>query len=373
MYKIRFLTALIIIFLLCCGCKKAGSDTKETESTAPAAAVEPADILPERKTSPGGGDLVAGGPILTVNADPVYRPEFRFWLNYIGKYYKSTLGIEEITDWDVRQNGMVLEDFFLSTAVGYARKDRAIEAKAKELGIDLSEKDLARIAEKRESNIRIYGSVSEYRRIVASMYISEEVFNYLTRIDHLGNYLFEHFYGKNGELFTDREVSKHIEEGGLMCAKYIFRSNLDADGNPLPAERQAENARLLENLLGQLDASDDPLVLFSELMKTYGEDEAAARFPNGRLFATGSRETAFETACAGLKEKRYSGIVTTSAGSYIILRMPIFADMAADSAGNTLRYRAAYEQFKKQVETWSMEMPVVYEDAYYDLNVRELF
>jgi hypothetical protein len=114
------------------------------------------------------------------------------------------------------------------------------------------------------------------------------------------------------------------------------------------------------------------MALFSELMTTYGEDEAATRFPNGRLFATGSRETAFETACAGLKENRYSGIVTTSAGSYIIMRMPIFPDMAADSAGNTLRYRAAYEQFKKQVETWSMEMEVVYEDAYYHVNVREL-
>jgi hypothetical protein len=204
------------------------------------------------------------------------------------------------------------------------------------------------------------------------MYMSEEVFNYLTRIDHLGNYLFEHFYGQNGENFTDREVSKHIEEGGLMCAKYIFRSNLDGDGNPLPAERQAENTRLLEDLLGRLDASDDPLALFTELMTTYGEDEAVIRFPSGRLFATGSRETAFEAACDKLKENRYSDIVTTSQGSYIILRMPIFPDMAADSAGNTLRYRAAYEQFKKRVEAWSTEMNVVYEDAYYYVNVREL-
>jgi len=377
MRKIRFFIALSVLLLLFCGCGSdvsdaAGADKEKTGSAAPAGVAETAEVLPERDAPPETGKLTAKSLILTVNAVPVYWPEFHFWLNYIGKYFKATLGVEEITDWSTQQNGMSLADFFLTTAVGYACKDRAIEAKAKVLGIALSEQDLAEIAEKRASNIRIYGSVSEYRRIVASMYMSEEVFNYLTEIDYLGNYLFEHFYGKNGEKFTDREVSAYIDEGGYMCAKYIFRSDLDAGGNVLTEEKRSENTRLLEELLGRLDASDDPPALFADLMKTYGEDDTVSRYPHGRLFLPGSREAAFEEAFSGLEENEYSGIVTTHDGSYIILRMPIFPAMTADSAGNTLRYRAAYERFKQRVEAWSMDMNVAYEDAYYRVNVEEI-
>lgn len=377
MKTIRFFTALSVMILLLWGCSGENSDGSENPvekpgSAAPAGAIETESVPQAPKTPAAGDRLTSQSLILTVNAAPVHWPEFHFWLNYIGKYYKAALGIEEITDWNAQQNEMSLEDFFLATAVGYACKDRAIEAKAKELGIELAPQDLAEIEEKRTSNIRIYGSVSEYRRIVASMYMSEEVFNYLTEIDYLGNDLFTHFYGENGEKFTDREVSAYVEEGGVKCAKYIFRSNLDTDGNPLPAEKQAENTRLLEDLLGQLDASDDPPALFTELIKAYGEDEAMSRLPHGRLFASGSRGTAFETAFSKLKENKYSGIVATKEGSYIILRLPVFPDMTADSAGNTLRYRAAYERFKKQVETWSMAMDVVYEDGYYQVDVKQL-
>jgi len=378
MQKIRFFTALCVLALLLLGFSgennaAEGTPGENVEIAAPEGAIETASVpAPSRGTPAEGEKLTYNSPILTINADPVRWPEFHFWLNFIGKYYKNSLGIEEITDWNVQQNGMGLADFFLSTAVGYAQKDRAIEAEANALGIELSEEDIAEIEEKRASNIQIYGSVSEYRRIVASMYMSEEVFNYLTKIDYLGNYLFEHFYGKNGEKFTDREVSAYIEENSLMCAKYIFRSNFDTAGNPLTAEKLAENTRLLEDLLEKLDSSDAPSVLFGELLKAYGEDEAISIFPNGRLLLPGSKGTEFETACAGLRENGYSGVVATKGGSYIIMRMPIYPEMTADSAGNTLRYHAAYERFKKKVAAWSTEMNVVYEDAYYQVNVEEL-
>lgn len=374
MQTIRFLAALFILLMLFWGCGGQNSDANEAphskiEGTADVVTAKTEPVSASREAPAADKKLASTSLILTVNADPVRWPEFHFWLKYIGKYYKSTLGIEEITDWSVQQNGMDLEDFFLATAVGYASKDRAIEAKAKELGIELSRQDLATIEETRAKNIQIYGSVSEYLRIVASMYMSEEVFNYLTKIDYLGNYIFEHFYGKNGERFTDREVSSYIEEGGFICARYIFRSGLDADGNPLTDEKEAENTRLLKELLERLSSSDNPGTLFTELANTYGEDETMPRFPNGRLFSPGSKGTSFETACSELKENEYSDIVTTKEGSYIILRMPISPAMTVDSAGNTLRYRAAYERFKQKVETWATEMNVVYEEGYYQVDV----
>ncbi len=360
------LSILLIIFSGCSG-ESAGGDTPAEKATQ----MKPVDTAPTASADAPAqpARLSATTQILTINDTPVKWPEFHFWLNYIAKYYKASLGIDKITNWNVDQNGMHLRDFFLATAVGYARKDRAIEAKAAQLGIDLSEKDRAEIEKKRISNIKIYGSELEYRRIVSSMYMSEEVFNYLTRIDYLGNYLFEYFYGAKGEKFSDKEISAYIEDGGYICAKYIFISGKDADGNDLGSKKRMENQRLLEDLLGRLDASDAPLPLFTKLMNEYGEDKTISSYPDGRLFPAGVREKAFETAWLKLKENQYSRIVTTDAGDYIILRMPISPTMTADSAGNTLRYRAAYETFKKQVEDWSTKMKVDYQDAYYKIDV----
>lgn len=344
----------------------AGSDV----STAASEAVESKSS--EESAPPKRATLTARTEVLTVNNDPVYWPEFLFWVKYIGKYYKAAMGMEEITDWETEQNGMGLREFFLSTAVGYARKDRAIEAMAGEMGVGLTEEDITEMEERRDGNIKIYGSVSEYRRIVASMYVSEEVFTYLTKMDYLGNHLFEHLFGENGENFSDREIAAFIREGGFMCAKYIFLSNLDTDGHA-DAQKRTENAAILHDLIARLDASEEPLSLFTGLMNQFGQDETLAQFPNGRLITAGARGEAFESAYLDLSENEYSGVVTTGAGCYIILRLPIFPAMKADASGNTLRYWAAYETFKKRVEEWSEKMEVEYREAYDGLDIEGLF
>lgn len=371
---IGFFTVLLLIASGCSGSKsdddKPHNDSKRAETIT---TDEKISGVFENKTSFKETAFSAKTLILTVGSSQVYWPEFHFWLNYIQKYYRNYHNIDRITDWNVEQNGMSLREFFLSCAAGYACKDRAIEAKAKELGIELSVSDLAEIEKQRKENIRIYGSESEYLHIIHSMYISEGVFNYLTRIDYLGNYLFENLYGTKGEKCTNREVLEYVDKEGYMCAKYIFLSNSDSEGSPLSAEKRKEKCKLLEDILGRLNESRDPITVFEELIKKYGEDRIIANYPDGRLFVSGAMEQQFENAYLKLKENKYSGIVQTDKGWYIILRKPIFPDMTADSGGNTLRYWTAYKYlFKNQVEEWSSEIKVKYEDAYYRIDVEGL-
>ena len=368
------LCALLMVFLSCSGCNSDASTSpgENINSGLSMKAAESGNIGSVNKASYEERRPSAATLILTVDSTPVYWPEFHFWLNYIVKYYKKAYGYDEITDWNVEQNGMPLSEFFLSCAVGYARKDRAIEAKAEELGIRLSEDDLAEIEERRKDNIKIYGSEMEYRRIVSSMYMSEDVFNYLTKIDYLGDYLFEYLYGAKGEKCSDKDISSYIEKEGYMCAKYIFLSNTDSDGNELTAEKREKNYKLLEDILVQLDSSDNPLALFVTHMNKYGEDKKVLNYPDGRLFVPGVMGKEFEKAYLELDKNEYSGIVKTDKGYYIILRMPFFPSMTADSAGNTLRYWVAYELFKNHVENCSEEMKIEYKDAYYEIDVEGL-
>jgi hypothetical protein len=326
----------------------------------------------ERRSKSEGG-MSSKTLILTVGSSPVYWPEFHFWLNFIQKYYKSYHNIDKITDWSVKQNGMSLKEFFLSNAAAYACKDRAIEAKARELGIELSVRDLAEIEKRRNDNINIYGSEQEYIRIVSSMYISEDVFNYLTRIDYLGNNLFEKLYGAKGEKCSDKDISDYVKEQGLMCSKYIFLADADTSEKETNAEQLNGNYRLLEDILARLDKSADPIALFNTLMKEYNQDSSISDYPDGCLFVPGAMEQEFESAYLKLEENKYSRIVKTLKGCYIILRKTISPDMTVDLSGNTLRYRIAYDNlFRKQIETLSEKMEVKYEDAYYSIDPEKL-
>jgi hypothetical protein len=338
--------------------------------TGAAKAVDTAKPAPARKVSSGANEFSADTLILTVDSNPVRWSEFLFWLRYIEKYYVKYHNLDKITDWSAKQNGMGLKEFFLSTAVGYASKDRAIEAKAKEQGIGLTADDLAEIQKQKESNLRIYGSRSEYLIIVNRMYVSEQVFDYLTKIDYVSKHLFKHLYGAKGEKCTNAEITAFVNKKGFMCAKYIFLSNVDARGIALSAEKLAQNYKLLESITAQLEASKTPITLFDTLISKHSNEGSLLNYPDGRLIESGGIGAEFEKAYWQLDEKKYSGIVKTEDGYYIILRYPIFPEMTADSSGNTLRYVTAYEHlFKTQIEAWSAKAKIKYEDAYYEVNV----
>ncbi len=75
------------------------------------------------------------------------------------------------------------------------------------------------------------------------MYYSEDVYIYLQKIDRYTLALFTDLYGTNAEKCTDEQVVAYVNEVGLMCAKYIFRTDV-ARRYGLTAEESAENRAL---------------------------------------------------------------------------------------------------------------------------------
>lgn len=350
------LAALCLLLLIVSGCGERGAPSVSTSESAHAAG------------------LTADTVVMTVEGDPVRWPEFKFWLKHVTNYYKAIHHLDEIADWGVEQDGLSLEEFLTKAAVEQAVTARAIEKEARQRGFGLTESDLAQIAQERATNISTYGGEAEYRRVIAGMYYSEDVYAYLQEIDRYTLALFTDLYGESGEKCTDEQVMAYVDEAGLMCAKYIFLASTAPDGTALPADEQAANRALLEDLISRLDSSADPLGLFDSLAYEHNEDTALRAYPDGRLFGPGTMGEEFERACTSLSEGRYSGVVETEDGFYLILRLPVRPDMVADSSGATLRSRAAYDYlFQKQIDEWCAGMDVDYGEAYGHISVRELF
>lgn len=304
--------------------------------------------------------LAPGTLVLSVGSRPVFWREIRFWLNYLGKHYKDTHLL----------NGPDLREFLLSTAIAYTCNDTAIEEQAAKLGIHLLEADLAQMAKTRQDDIDIYGGRAEYLRIVESMYGSEEQYEYLTKIDYLGSYVFNRLYGPDGGKCTDACVSAYVAQAGLINARYIFFSNRDVARNEVSALKRRQNRALLRNMLRRLDASPDPQTVFVALAAKYHAAPALANTLDSPLFARSSKGAEFSAAYDQLADHEYSRIVETSDGYYIILRMPIAPDMKVGTADKNLRYWAAYEYlYKKQIADWCGELSITYDDAYRRIDV----
>jgi hypothetical protein len=325
------------------------------------------------RTASTAAPLTDDALVLTVGSRPVYWSEYRFWLTYLGRYYKSAHGLSSISDWRAQQDGVELKESFLRTATAYVCNDTAIEAQSTAAGIQLAPEDLAELARTRADNIRIYGSYPEYLRIVGSMYGSEAQFQYLARIDRLSSYLFAHLYGSGGERCSDDCVTQYIEAQGLSAVLYIFRSHTDASGNAVTAQQRRSNYQLLKQLHARLRASSSPAALFSRLMARYSDDSSLGDYPDGRIIARGSKGAEFDRALESLADNAYSDVISAAAGDYLILRKPLSVTMAVDNSGTTLRYWAAYQGlFKPQIDRWCADLPIQYSDSFQHIDVEAL-
>jgi hypothetical protein len=363
----RTLLTIAVLVTVCVGAR-----TPATAAEVPSLASNQIAGLPEASVA-SSGPLADDTLILTVGSRPVYWTEYRFWLTYLGRYYENTHGLSAITDWHARQDGVGLKESFLNGATAYVCNDTAIEGQSAAAGIQLTPEDVAELTRVREDNIKIYGSYSEYLRIVGSMYGSEAQFQYLAKIERLSKYLFAHLYGAGGDRCSDDCVTQFTEAQGLSAALYIFRSNTDASGKPVNSRKRRSNDQLLGRLHAQLQASSSPAALFSRLMNRYSDDSSLGGYLNGRIIARGSKGREFDLALRNLADSAYSNVISTRAGGYLILRKPLSPNMVVDNSGTTLRYWAAYQGlFKPLIERWCADLSIQYSDAFGNIDMEGL-
>jgi hypothetical protein len=322
-------------------------------------------------TFPPDTPMIISGELI-ISWGEFYAFMFRTVTNLIASYGAAIDWSEELDD------GYSIADLILEFATEEALSFMTYEYGIKSLGLTLSDDDIAMLNEDIEYLISLYGSMEALEDSLRenSGISSFEIFEKLIKVEFFIELIVEELYGENALSFPDESVAQYASQNGYMMALHILRMKTE-DGDDTPLNES-------ENILARLNeqvGSDDFVDFFKELMREESEDLGGMMsFPGGYLFQHSDMVEPFSDACAELEIGQLSGIVETTFGYHIILRIPIDYDAIPIASSNervphTLRQLAVLYDFELIMHEWrnSLDVNLVFSPEYLSIDLETMF
>lgn len=387
-YKsLALLLAAVLIFSCLTGCTDTGVQDYNEDATP---TVEPTESVEAETTVTRDYDAArAKYPldtvVMTVNGSDVTWGEYFYWLYYSISYVEQYIGtISDFSEACSFDDTQTYSEYFISSAKDMVVQYHALEVNAKAAGAEITAEDEESLKELLDSDIVSCcgddGTEEDFYDYLESMYVSEDLYNYINSVSILYTNCFDEIYGENGEKLSDEDVQAYIDDNGYMTAKHILLSTVDDDGNALSDEEIAAKLATAEDIVAQLDAAPDQdarVALFEELMAEYNEDTSEDYYPGGYCFASGDMVEEFEDAAAALGEYETSDVVESDYGYHIILRLPTTPDdiveYYSEDEQYSLRYLAAVDAYDVVIGNWITDADVVWESDFETLDLGTLF
>lgn len=189
---------------------------------------------------------------------------------------------------------------------------------------------------------------------------------------HLQTLVYQYLYQQNYSKFCENEevkasalegALKFYEDNDYVRAKHILVMFPEGEGENGEIS-DAQKAATLEKanaVLAEVNAMTD-ISEFDALIEKHNEDPGMQSNPNGYYFGKGEMVPEFEEAAYALEEGKTSGLVETSYGYHILLKLPINDDKLSES---TKYNEMTTEQYYKMMdERIAAEFEIVYNDNY---------
>jgi hypothetical protein len=393
------LAAGISAALLISGLAGCSSTTSTGEDTATDATTETLDACQELFGVPG--DTV----IATVNGEDLLLSEYAYWLSYdanmLGYYYYGSL--DAIT-WDsAYDDENTVAQYAMSDALDVAVNYMVIKQKAAELGLELTDEQVASVDETMESYVTSFGESmwddavadgtvveDDYDEEAKLAWIAEagaadlenEVALYGTTVDYL-RYMAEtyqyysliqdHYF--NDDTVTDDDLAQYVADNPYYSAKSIlFMNTTDADGNTVAysdmdddqkAALKAEAQAALDDIL----SSDDPEAKFEEYQVNRSDDTGSNTEGAYYVFPEDYMVEEYTQGVAALEEGTIGTelIESEDFGYFIVYRLPLSYDDVPtnySSYGYTIRDLYVSDAFSQLIDQWNSEAEVVTNEVY---------
>ena len=310
----------------------------------------------------------------TMDGAEITAEQYLFWLvQNVDRYteYNSMLGSGEI-DWDEDMGGMTASDYVKQISMETMEMIYVMHANAEAEGAALDEDDLVKYNEMMEAEVEAAGGADAYIRSLLGYCTTEAGVQYANEATMLYRNLQETLCSPDGRFAgSARELEEYAEENGLMQAKHILRLTADpGTGEPYSDEEIEQQRLFTEDILKRLKESDEPKELFDELMMQYSEDTGLSVYPNGYIFQPGEMQESFEFATKNLAYGEISGMVESSYGYHIILRLdPALSEEFEE------QYLPIWQdtQMEMLLQEWMSELTVETSQEYKDLHVGDFY
>ena len=323
--------------------------------------------------------------VLTVDGENADWGEFFYWLYYCYTNYVNDMGA--VTDFStpyIYNSEMTIGEMLIDAAKSYCVQYHALDVNARKEGVELTKEDEEALQALLESDIKeIAGEDGTEEELFAALeetYVSRELYELMNRTAALYSRTYNTLYGGTGEKLTEQEVKDFADEYSFMTAKHILIQTTDAEGEPIDEAAKAEKLAEAEEIYAQLEGKSGQELesAFDALMQEKSEDTGLAAFPDGYCFTADDMVTEFSEAVAALEPGQLSGIVESSFGYHIILRMPLTAEdrvLQFDSTGTpyTIRAVAAANLYEARLNGWIENAETVWAAEFEDLDLNELF
>lgn len=346
------------------------SDSAEPDSTGSDGSPEPSDtesdsILPEDfVVDTAVEDLylaTAGIPgdfeLFTANGYPISARMYLYWLAYSISEMETTMstyyGIP--LDWSEEYG---IAEYLMQDALSTTLMYTLIPAKALELGLDLTQEQQDDLDALLASSIASIGGEEAFLNSLRMVGLDQETFLDINRAPYCYDRIVEGLYSDRP---TDADVEAYIADNDILSAKHILLMTVDSSTRePLEDSVIAEKKATAEDILKQLQDSDDLMADFDALMNEYSEDGGLVTNPDGYTFTSGEMVTEFEEGTRALEYGQISGIVESPYGYHIILRLNPDSESLRQDCLTSLVY--------DQISAWANEAELVFTAEYSNLD-----
>ncbi len=248
------------------------------------------------------GDTV----VATVGDQDITVTDYLYWAAYSCDSILSEFSYYGLTEvpWDETIDGQTYAEVLKESAIATAGLYLTIPQVAQALGLEVAQEEI--------------DELDSYLAELQEQMGGEEIMTYALweaptfYENYRDSLLGDSYYGElyyyytdiGGEFYaTDEDCLAYAESMGYYGAKHILlktvSDTVNAEGTgyePLSDEEIADQLALAQDILAQLDASDEPLALFDELMNQYSDDSRDATtgelyYPDGYTAYSGQMVT----------------------------------------------------------------------------------
>ena len=283
--------------------------------------------------------------ILNVGGNEISAEEYNYY--FLNEKYNMDGGDDSF--WDSATDA---QKDLKSRAEEGLKEFYAMKKLADEAGIP-SDGQLAEEVDAEIANLREQYGEENFDQILASNYMSPELYRMLSLESYRSIELFKSTMGE--------EIKKALPERYLRAAHILIAFNENAVDTKADHEDAKKRA---EDVLAKVEAGED----FFKLVEEYGEDPGMVNNPDGYYFTDGQMVEPFYQGALALKEGETSGLVETDYGYHIIKRLPM-EDAYIEENLMSFVTQEDYDTFMEKVDEVAGAMEIQQGGAYDSISL----